>query len=56
MVVCIDKKTTVRLYIKVLKYIEEYKKNLLSKDTSFMLSKDKQKIKDQLELIENLDL
>ena len=56
MVVCIDKKTTVRLYTKVQKYLEEYKQELNSKDTSFMLSKEKLRIEKQLRYIETLDI
>lgn len=56
MVVCIDKKTTVRLYYKVKKYLEEYKQKLEKKQNEFMLSDKKKEILNQLEILKTLDL
>lgn len=56
MVVCIDKKTTVRLYTKVKKYFEEYKNNLKNKLSGFLLNSEREKINKQIDFINDLDL
>jgi type I restriction enzyme, R subunit len=56
MVVCIDKKTTVRVYFKVKKYFGVYKAKLESDLERMLLDWEKEEIKKKIKFIENLDM
>lgn len=56
MVVSIDKKTTVRIYLKVAEYFEKYKDTLRSKLPRTIIQSEREKIQKQIQEIDELDM